>query len=182
MSIEDKNSEDQESQENLVATLMSLIPKTTPVGTSVLLMDLTEAVKFFPNQNHARLLKIFKCLRIPLIYDQDRISFNLYTLEKVLHYITRPGGQGIALFGSKYRDITRYDHRTDHREDRVLIEMGDSEIAEMNSVAIESARFAGGPKANLSSRQAYLSALKEKEKSNKPIKETKPKKRKTVPQ
>ncbi len=156
---------------SLIETISSLIPKTLPIGTSVLLMDIEEAGKFFPNQCRPRLLKIFKCLRIPLIYDRDRISFNLYTFEKVIHYLTRPGGPGIALFGSNYRNVTHHDNRTNNREDNVLLEISDKELTEINSATIESERLATGPKSSASARMSYITTLKENEN---------PKKRKTV--
>ncbi|HEC63924.1 MAG TPA: hypothetical protein ENI23_01375 [bacterium] len=165
----------------LIEAISTIVPKTTPIGTSILLMDINEAVRFFPNQPRSRILKIFKCLQIPLIYDRDRISFNLYTFEKVMHYLTRPGGAGIALFGSTYREATRFDNRANNREDNVLLEIGDKELKEINSAIVESERLASGPKASSSARLAYITALKECEKKNKTKNKTKNKEKgKTV--
>ena len=148
----------------LLASINSLTPKTVPLGTSVLLMNLDEAVKFFPGHTHGRLLKVFQCLRIPLIHDRDQISFNLYTLERVLYYLLRPGGGGIALSGSEYRNSTRFRRKDLAIKDNVILEIGDTEVEEIYSAKVETERLAAGPRASSAARTAYLEGLKKPKK------------------
>ena len=150
------------NEKRLLETFSIMSPKTVPVGTSVLLIDVDEAGKFFPDHTHNQLLRIFENLAIPLIHDRSRVSFNLYTLERVLYYLTKPGGKGIALGGSDYRNSTRYRRRQLNKEDNVLTKITDKEVEEIYSAKMETERLASGQKASTAARQAYISLLRDK--------------------
>jgi hypothetical protein len=78
------------------------IPKTTAIGTSVLLMPIEEASVFFSDRTPWQLRDTLKALRIPILHIGKQHLFNMHTLEKVLAFLLRPGGSGFALPGSDY--------------------------------------------------------------------------------
>ncbi len=84
------------------------IPKSTAIGTSVLLMEIDEASAYFPGRNHQALCFLFRDLNIPIFYGlKSKRYFNLYTLEKVIHHLLKVGGTGFASGGSAYRILHR---------------------------------------------------------------------------
>jgi hypothetical protein len=77
------------------------LPDTIKIGFSVSLVS----VKAFgirmgmqPKSAHS----LLTALSIPLLYIKDKAYFNEFSLELVLHLITKPGGQGFATPTSKY--------------------------------------------------------------------------------
>jgi len=79
----------------------------TVVGTSVCLVPIDAAARFFPGYTRRGLYKLFRALHIPLLHDKFGVRFNLYTLEEVLHYLLRPDGPGLACPGSAIKDQTK---------------------------------------------------------------------------
>ena len=147
-----------------VEAAIPIVPKAVPVGTSVLLMEIGDAARIFPNRSHRQLLYIMELFGVPLIHDKEgRVFFNLYSLEKVLNYVTRVGGRGFALPGSNYRDCTLYREKAKRRarEGEVLAKVGEKEREEMNSFPLEVERLATGPRAPRQSKQSYIAALRE---------------------
>lgn len=76
----------------------------TIIGTSVCLVPLSAAARFFPRYTRRGLLKLFRALGVPILCGKEDEFFNLYALEEVLHYLMRPRGPGFAAPGSRFKN------------------------------------------------------------------------------
>jgi hypothetical protein len=155
-----------ESNNKQPESKITLIPKVVPIGTSVLLMDIAEAVRFFPKNNYKQLLHILALFNVPIIYQRDgRKMFNLYTLEKVMSYLTRLGGRGFALPGSTMRDQNLYEkaYKDLPEEEKPLKQIGEHEISEMNRSKIVAESMATGPRATEGAKRRYTELLRSME-------------------
>ncbi len=162
--------------------LQALVPtvaKTVPVGTSVLLMDIGDAKRFFPGHDRIRMIRIFTLLGIPLLRDKTRILFNIYTLEKVLNFLTRMGGRGFVLPGSVYKNTTQYVNVREGMavDEMPLMEITNKEIQQMEDPEIEAERMATG-RSNATSRAAYIASLRISKRESEPPKKRGPYKKK----
>ena len=137
------------------------VPKTTPIGTSILLMELKEASKFFPGRSRQQLGNTLRALGVPLFYDKENNTFfNLYTLEKILFYLLRVGGDGFAAPGSIYRMKQHYKGA----KYPPCLQVTEEDIQEMNSPEVAAERLATGPKGK-GGRVSYLATLRDIEKN-----------------
>jgi len=138
-----------------ITDVLASIPKMTPIGSSNMLMELGEAVKFFPNSTRIQLGNILKSLGIPFFHHNQQVFFNLYTLEKVINYLLRAGGPGFAAPGSTLRVKQR------HKEMKKppLLQITEKNLDEMSASLITAERLATGPKGK-AMRASYLAVLR----------------------
>ena len=89
------------------------VPDKIKVGDRVVLMDLKEAIKFFPGNNPRQIMEIMKVLKVPLLHLRGgNILFNVSTLEKALAYLTRIGSPSFAFAGSSLKATRERQKRT----------------------------------------------------------------------
>jgi len=120
-----------------------------------MLMELGEAVKFFPDSSRLQLGNILKALGIRFFYHNKQVFFNLYTLEKVMNYLLRAGGPGFAAPGSTLRVKQRHKSMVSPP----LLQIDEVHIEEMSKSLITAERLATGPRGK-SSRASYLATLR----------------------
>lgn len=159
-------------EDGSIGLLLAGIPKTTPIGTSVMLMELGEVTKFFPNHTRLQLGGILKALGIPFLYDKDKTFFNLYTFEKTIYYLLRTGGYGFAAPGSTYRNKQRFKESRKKGLRTPVLQVTPKEIKEMNKAVIVSEQMTAGPRGQ-KNRKVHIQTLRTIETGMKTKKKTK---------
>lgn len=103
---------------------------------------------------HAATL-LLKKLRIPLMHVQKQAFFNMYTLEKVVFFLTRFGGRGFIAPGSETKRQGRYVGGS------VPTEISDEDVKEMGS-ALFIAEFAAQSQRHTKAQalKTYIETLK----------------------
>jgi len=129
--------------ERLLAAPSETAPAQLSVGSSVQLIEVGDAIRFFPGHRRQDLFRILRTLGICFIYDKKKAYFNLYALEKVLHYLTRPNGTSFALPGSDYKRRYKYDPSMVPAEP-IAYEMTPADQAAIDSPAMVRDRLATG--------------------------------------
>ena len=141
---------------------LPFLPKTIAIGNSVLLMDVKEAVRFFPNNTYKQVLHIFEILGIPFLYCRKRtLMFNVYSLEKVINYVTRLGGRGFAFPGSYVRMKGRFEKswKTKPEHKKPLLFITEEHAAHMNTALIAAERLSTGPRATNKDKARHIKVL-----------------------
>jgi len=130
-------------------------PKPIRIGDTVLLVPVVVANRYFPGHNARGIVWILDALCVPIVTMRDGQYFNLYSLEKVLHYLTMPGGRGVVFPGTYLKKQKNYA-RIHRKEPTYRMDVFDVEQLE-NPVIVGDRLTTGTPsKANAA---AYLKIL-----------------------
>lgn len=161
--MESTSSEDGQDQQVIndgMDELLASMAQKTKVGQSVVLVEVEESVKYFPGHNKRELYALLRALGVPLFYDKKKAYFNLYALEKSLHYLMRLGGQGFAAPGSEFKNKQKHKNTKAGKSESPIFKVSREDIEKMDDPIIAAERLTTGRHAK--GRASYLAILRSK--------------------
>lgn len=114
------------------------VQKPIAIGSSIFLMDVADADRYFPSCSQTQLLNILHKLKVPILHMRTAQMFNLYTLERVLRGVMDAGGKDFSFPNTPFlrRNFKGMEGDPGYYRRRVKTELTN----------VEAAKYASSPK------------------------------------